>query len=110
MRSLLFDGKGDISRGCIAVEETEEDNCYCITITIDPEFLQNAIYPVYIDPTVNLYPDGTDYIYGNYTFIEDVSIYNNPNAEGYTFIEWHQIGEVLSSGYYGQAAFRFPAL
>ena len=107
---LVLDSAGNLSCGTIAVTETEKDDCHLITITVDPEFLQNAVYPVDIDPTVYLDPNGTDYICGNYTFIEDVSIYDDIDVQGYTFIEWHQIGDVMSTGYYGQAAFRFPAL
>lgn len=107
---LSFDCDGNISRGSLTVTETENNDQYLITITVDPEFLQSASFPVYIDPSFYLYPSGVDPDFGSYTFIEDVSIYNDPDAQGYTFIEWHQIGEVLSSGYYGQAAFRFPAL
>ena len=107
---LVMDSKGYLSRGTISVTDVAEENGHLILMMVDPEFLTEASYPVFIDPTVYLYPNGTDYLYGNYTFIEDVSIYDDIEAQGYTFIEWHQIGDVLSTGYYGQAAFRFPAL
>ena len=55
-------------------------------------------------------PIEEDEIQNEFVFIEDVSIYEDPAAEGYTFIEWHQIGQVISTTYQGQAAFRFPLL
>ena len=107
---IVFDSAGQIVRGNMTAQTILAGQKYGITISIDQEFLASATYPVAIDPTVRLDPVHEDAEYGETVMIEDVSIYNNINVQGYTFIEWHQIGEVFDTGYQGQAAFRFPIL
>ena len=106
---IVFDSAGQVVRGNMTAQTILAGQKYGITISVAQEFLANATYPVSIDPTVTTYATEEDY-YGEYTFIEDVSIYNHEDASGYTFIEWHQIGQVIHTNYQGQAAFRFPML
>ena len=108
---IVFDSAGQITRGNMTAQTILAGQKYSITISVDQEFLVSATYPVSIDPTVDtIHPIEEPIIDQPKVMIEDVSIYEDPEAEGYTFIEWHQIGKVIATDYRGQAAFRFPVL
>ena len=104
---IVFDSAGQIVRGQLTAQTILAGQKYGITVSVDQEFLASATYPVAIDPDMSVHPVWED---GETVMIEDVSIYDDINAQGYTFIEWHQIGSVISTQYQGQAAFRFPFL
>ena len=108
---IVFDSAGQIVRGNMTAQTIKDGQIYGITISVDQEFLASATYPVSIDPTMDtIHPIEEPIIDQPKVMIEDVSIYSDANAVNYTFIEWHQIGDVISTGYRGQAAFRFPVL
>ena len=108
---IVFDSAGQVVRGNMTAQTILAGQKYGITISVDQEFLASATYPVSIDPTVDtIYPIEEPIIDQPKVMIEDVSIYEDSAASGYTFIEWHQIGKVVCTDYRGQAAFRFPVL
>jgi len=55
------------------VRENEE---YCVTIVVDEKYLEQAVYPVYVDPTTNLIASGS----GNSKTIQDATIIQNSSV------------------------------
>lgn len=104
---IAYDSNGQIARGAVTVQSVIVGQRYNVTISVSPEFLANAAYPVSVDPTVTLEPDVADPKYD----IDYVSVYDTSDASSVTFDAFHSFGYIANSTgfpYYGGAFFRFP--
>ena len=82
-----------------------------LTLTVDPAFLDQAVYPVYIDPTVTTFPTGSTT--ANDTFSSskypgsNFNTYQRPNSPFYNEM-WH--GNEPGTSYYNHVFIRFNDL
>jgi len=65
---ISYDANGDFSIGEMTVTH-QSGNTYQVTLTVDPDFLANAFYPVTVDPTIWEDSDGT--------LFKEATIYNS---------------------------------
>lgn len=61
-RIISYDANGKRSLGILSAAEIIANEEYVVTVTVDADFLQSAetAYPVYVDPTVDIYKYGED--------------------------------------------------
>lgn len=82
-----------------------------ITLTVDPEFLETAVYPVYIDPTTTTFPTGTttagDTFANSQTPNTNYTTYQRPDSPFY-YEQWH--GNTPGSSYYNEVYLRFNSI
>ncbi|NCA68316.1 MAG: hypothetical protein EOM87_09695, partial [Clostridia bacterium] len=77
---MIFDSDGQADIGSIKSETVKEGEEHLVTVCVNDEFMKEAVYPVYIDPSVNRID--TETINGTKT-IQDAPVYsNNSNAAG----------------------------
>jgi uncharacterized protein YjdB len=99
----VLDSEGECTYGVLEAEETEPGE-YILTVSVDPEFLESAAYPVYIDPSITIYT----YTYGP-KLIEDAPVYSgSSNANGGN--KYNYCGYVSSSLGYGRVLYRLTGL
>ena len=108
---IVFDSAGQIIRGQMTAQTIKNGQIYGVTVSVDEEFLASATYPVSIDPTAYMDPVKDDYEYGECVLIEDVGVYSHEDAWGWTFEDFHVIGDVSNyDDHVGEAVYRFPLL
>ncbi len=99
----VLDSEGECTYGVLEAEEIEPGE-YILTVSVDAEFLENAAYPVYIDPSVTIYSYDT-----GLKFIEDAPVYSNSNsAKGGS--KYNLCGYVNSNYGYGRVLIKYPGL
>ncbi|MBO4860889.1 MAG: Ig-like domain-containing protein [Clostridia bacterium] len=99
----VLDSEGECTYGVLEAEETEPGE-YILTVSVDAEFLENAAYPVYIDPSVTIY----SYSSGP-KLIEDAPVYSN-SSSAYGTNKYNYCGYVSSSLGYGRVLYRMPGI
>ena len=91
------------------VETVKQDNEYLITIVVDEDYLTDSerVYPVYVDPTINVSVSGS----GTGKTIQDVPIYSNRPTISYggSGNNYAVVGYQGSNGI-GRTLMKFPGL
>lgn len=98
---IAYDSNGQIARGVVTVQSVIAGQRYNVTISVSPEFLANAAYPVSVDPTITIRDETT-------ICIQDIGIYNGADAWNYTFEYAPYIGDSTLSDHNGAMLYRFP--
>ena len=99
----VLDSEGECTYGVLEVEEIGPGE-YILTVSVDAEFLENAAYPVYIDPSITIY----SYSSGP-KLIEDAPVYSgSSSANGGN--QYNYCGYIGSSLGYGRVLIKFPGL
>jgi len=100
---ISYDANGDFSIGEMTVTH-QSGNTYLVTLTVDPDFLENAFYPVTVDPTLTV----SDALTGANSIEDIVILEGNPNAV-YSSMQYNTVGYSSSSGR-GRTLFRLSGL
>jgi hypothetical protein len=60
----VFDSGGQVDLGTIKSETVREGYEYLVTVCVNDKFMKDAVYPVYIDPTITTGIDKIQMVYG----------------------------------------------
>jgi len=96
---ISYDANGDFSIGEMTVTH-QSGNTYTVTLTVDLDFLENAFYPVTVDPTFTVI-DGEI----SNSAIEDIVVFQGDPNTVYTSMQYNTVGYSSSLGV-GMTAFR----
>ncbi|MBQ6043744.1 MAG: hypothetical protein IJL41_06340 [Clostridia bacterium] len=99
----VLDSEGECTYGGLDVKETGAGE-YLLTVSVDAEFLENATYPVYIDPSVTIYSYGP-----GPKLIEDAPVYSGSSSSN-GGNKYNLCGYVSSSLGYGRVLYRMPGI
>ncbi len=114
--SVLETPEGDGRGGGVyseAVTQTvvEEGESWRLTLTIDPAFLESAVYPVYVDPTTTTFPTGSttasDTFANSQAPNTNFNTYQRPDSPFY-HEQWH--GNTPDTSYFNEVYIRFNDL
>ena len=61
---MIFDSDGQADLGYIKSETVKEGEEYLVTVCVNDKFMKDAVYPVYIDPTITTGIDKIQMVYG----------------------------------------------
>ena len=101
----VFDSGGQVDLGEIKAETVKEGSEYLVAVCVSDAFMKDAVYPVYIDPSITINTSGS----GSNKTIQDAPVYsNNNNANGGN--EYNLCGYCGSSLGYGRVLYYLPGL
>jgi|GEM_PF-3466147 len=101
---VSYDAEGDFSIGEMAVQPIGGTN-YRVTLTVDEDFLENAVYPVSVDPTFTVI-DGEI----SNSAIEDIVIFEGKPNSTYTSMQYNTVGYADATLLEGRTAFRLAGI
>lgn len=101
---VAIDSKSAFSEGAMQIEELDS-GFYSVHVTLDEGFLQEADYPVYIDPSINI---DTAFISGVKT-IQDAPVYSNKSSN-YGSSKYNYCGYVSNTYGYSRTLMQFPGM
>ncbi|MCM1508911.1 MAG: hypothetical protein NC177_17525 [Ruminococcus flavefaciens] len=107
---IVYDSNSNVSLGSLSFEEITPSSEYVISVNVDSDFLTSSdtVYPVYIDPTIEIDYEHTG-IYGAYDEtpgIVHATFYSDDTA---SFGETMKVGKINSSTA-ARTVMRFPGL
>ena len=107
---IVYDSNSNVSFGHLSFEEINPSNEYIISVNVDSDFLRSSdtIYPVYVDPTIEIDYEHTG-IYGAYgetPGIVHATFYSDDTS---VFGETMKVGKINSSTT-ARSVMRFPGL
>lgn len=101
-------GGGLYSEAVTQTAMVQADGSYLLTLTVDPAFLDSAVYPVYVDPTTTTFPTGAttanDTFANSQTPNTNYNSYQRPDSPFYNE-QWH--GNTPGTAYYNEVYIRF---
>src|SRR5262249_44408556 len=103
---------GGLYSEAVTMTVTGEAPDYTMTLTVDPTFLDSAVYPLYIDPTTTNFPSGctctsNDTMASSKYPGTNFNMYQRPDSPFY-YEMWQ--GEEPGTSYYNEVYIRFNDL